>query len=169
MNDSCLMELFKKCQTCGQTIIKKKVSQCGAQKKVRWSCLSGHRGIWMSSPYLWEAFPEIHLLTTLSILFSGVTFTHFKKWAKHLHLNFMGNKTFFEIQKAYLNPEVKHVSKTELEIHQQPEGTFIQITDDGCCVSPGLVSTRTEQRKSSSFQNTHKGRHTCTLFLSHFS
>ncbi|XP_026234056.1 uncharacterized protein LOC113174347 isoform X2 [Anabas testudineus] len=145
VNDSCLMELFKKCQTCGQTIIKKKVSQCGAQKKVRWSCLGGHRGIWMSSPYLWEAFPEIHLLTTLSILFSGGAFTHFKKWAKHLHLNFMGNKTFFEIQKAYLNPDVKQINRTELEVHQQPEGTFIQITDDGRCVSSGLVSKRNEQ------------------------
>lgn len=147
VNDSCLMELFKKCQTCGQTIIKKKVSQCGAQKKVRWSCLGGHRGIWMSSPYLWEAFPEIHLLTTLSILFSGGAFTHFKKWAKHLHLNFMGNKTFFEIQKAYLNPDVKQINRTELEVHQQPEGTFIQITDDGRCVSSGLVSKRNEQCK----------------------
>lgn len=103
----------------------------------------------MSSPYLWEAFPEIHLLTTLSVLFSGGTFTHFKKWAKHLHLNFMGNKTFFEIQKAYLNPDVKQMSRTELEVHQQPEGTFIQIKEDGHCVSPGLGPTRTEQRKSS--------------------
>ncbi|XP_049906824.1 uncharacterized protein LOC126394139 isoform X11 [Epinephelus moara] len=135
VNDSCLMELFKKCQTCGQPITKKKVSHCGAQKKVRWSCLGGHRGIWMSSPHLREAFPEIHLLTTLSVLFSGATFTHFKKWAKHLHLNFMGHKTFFEIQKAYLNPEMKEMNRTEQEgifvkdIHQQPEGTLPHISD----------------------------------------
>ncbi|XP_054473151.1 uncharacterized protein LOC129105905 [Anoplopoma fimbria] len=131
----CLMELFKKCQTCGQPITKKKVSHCGAQKKVRWSCLGGHRGIWMSSPHLWEAFPEIHLITTLSVLFSGGTFTHFKKWAKHMHLNFMGHKTFYEIQKAYLNPETKPMNRTEQEgifakgIHQQLEGTRLHISD----------------------------------------
>ncbi|XP_044053080.1 uncharacterized protein LOC122876591 isoform X2 [Siniperca chuatsi] len=135
VNDSCLMELFKKCQTCGQPITKKKVSHCGAQKKVRWSCLGGHRGIWMSSPHLWEAFPEIHLLTALSVLFSGGTFTHFKKWAKHLHLNFMGHKTFFEIQKAYLSPEKKPMNRTEQEgifakgVHQKPEGTLRHISD----------------------------------------
>ncbi|KAI3377880.1 hypothetical protein L3Q82_009019, partial [Scortum barcoo] len=129
VNDSCLMELFEKCQTCGQTITKKKVSHCGAQKKVRWSCLGGHRGIWMSSPHLLETFPEIHLLTALSILFSGGTFTHFKKWAKHLHLNFMGHKTFFEIQKAYLNPEMRPMNRPGQEgifeqlDHQHPEGS----------------------------------------------
>ncbi|XP_078105369.1 uncharacterized protein LOC144517236 isoform X2 [Sander vitreus] len=135
VNDSCLMELFKKCQTCGQPITKNKVSHCGAQTKVRWSCLSGHRGIWMSSPHLWEAFPEIHLLTTLSVLFSGGTFTHFKKWAKHLHLNFMGHKTFFEIQKAYLNPKMKRMNRTEQErifaknVHKPPEGILLHISD----------------------------------------
>ncbi|XP_010735907.3 uncharacterized protein LOC104924300 isoform X2 [Larimichthys crocea] len=134
VNDSCLMELFKKCQTCGQPITKKKVSHCGAQKKVRWSCLGGHRGLWMSSPHLWEAFPEIHLLTALSVLFSGGAFTHFKKWAKHLQLNFMGHKTFFEIQKAYLNPEMKQMNRTEQEkifekgVCQVPEGT-LHISD----------------------------------------
>ncbi|XP_039989138.1 uncharacterized protein LOC120793277 isoform X2 [Xiphias gladius] len=135
VNDSCLMELFKKCQTCGQTITKKKVSHCGAQKKVRWSCLGGHRGTWMSSPHLWEAFPEIHLLTALAILFSGGTFTYFKKWAKHLHLNFMGNKTFFEIQKAYFNSEKKQMIRSEQEgiyakgVHQQLDATPLHIAD----------------------------------------
>lgn len=61
----------------------------------------------------------------------------------------MGNKTFFEIQKAYLNPEMKQMNRAELEIHQQPEGAFIQITDDGRCVSPGLVSTKREQGRLS--------------------
>ncbi|XP_028438293.1 uncharacterized protein LOC114558443 isoform X5 [Perca flavescens] len=135
VNDSCLMELFKKCQTCGQPITKNKVSHCGAQTKVWWSCLGGHKGIWMSSPHLWEAFPEIHLLTTLSVLFSGGTFTHFKKWAKHLHLNFIGHKTFFEIQKAYLNPEMKQMNRTEQEqifaksVHKRPEGILLHISD----------------------------------------
>ncbi|XP_030271471.1 uncharacterized protein LOC115580887 [Sparus aurata] len=135
VNDSCLMELFKKCQTCGQPISKKNVSHCGAQKMVRWSCLGGHRGTWMSSPHLWEAFPEIHVLTALSILFSGGTFTHFKKWAKHLHLNFMGHKTFFEIQKAYLNPEMKQMHRTKQEeiftagVHQQcSDDTLLHIS-----------------------------------------
>ncbi|TKS70132.1 hypothetical protein D9C73_004199 [Collichthys lucidus] len=134
VNDSCLMELFKKCQTCGQPITKKQVSHCGAQKKVRWSCLGGHRGLWMSSPHLWEAFPEIHLLMALSVLFSGGAFTHFEKWAKHLQLNFMEHKTFFEIQKAYLDPEMKQMNRTEQEkifekgVCQVPEGT-LHISD----------------------------------------
>ncbi|XP_042282671.1 uncharacterized protein LOC121907198 isoform X2 [Thunnus maccoyii] len=131
VNNSCLMELFKKCQTCGKPITKKNMSHCGAQTKVAWSCLGGHRGTWMSSPLLWDAFPEIHLLTALSILFSGGSFTQFKTWAKHLHLNFMGHKTFFEIQKAYLNPETNRTEWDKiLEVSQQLEGTLPhQISD----------------------------------------
>ncbi|XP_044204586.1 uncharacterized protein LOC122980530 isoform X3 [Thunnus albacares] len=131
VNNSCLMELFKKCQTCGKPITKKNMSHCGAQTKVAWSCLGGHRGTWMSSPLLWDALPEIHLLTALSILFSGGSFTQFKTWAKHLHLNFMGHKTFFEIQKAYLNPETNRTEWDKiLEVSQQLEGTLPhQISD----------------------------------------
>ncbi|XP_044204529.1 uncharacterized protein LOC122980512 isoform X2 [Thunnus albacares] len=132
VNNSCLMELFKKCQTCGKPITKKNMSHCGAQTKVAWSCLGGHRGTWMSSPLLWDAFPEIHLLTALSIPFSGGSFTQFKTWAKHLHLNFMGHKTFFEIQKAYLNPETNRTEWDKiLEVSQQLEGTLPhQISED---------------------------------------
>ncbi|XP_067446108.1 uncharacterized protein [Thunnus thynnus] len=131
VNNSCLMELFKKCQTCGKPITKRNMSHCGAQTKVAWSCLGGHRGTWMSSPLLWDALPEIHLLTALSILFSGGSFTQFKTWAKHLHLNFMGHKTFFEIQKAYLNPETNRTEWDKiLEVSQQLEGTLPhQISD----------------------------------------
>ncbi|XP_076583808.1 uncharacterized protein LOC143319097 [Chaetodon auriga] len=160
VNDSCLMELFQKCQTCGQPITNKKVSHCGAQKKVRWSCLGGHRGTWMSSPHLWEAFPEIHLLMTLSILFSGGSFTHFKKWAKHLHLNFMGHKTFFELQKAYLSPEVKQMNRTEQEgifakgVHQQPEGTPLHISDPLKEIK--AKSRRREKRALSSWSSYEK-------------
>lgn len=84
------------------------LSQC-AQKEVRWSCLGGHRGTWTSSPYLWEAFPEIHLLTALSILFSGGTFVQFKKWADHLHLNFMANETFFVVHLGRARHEASEV------------------------------------------------------------
>ncbi|XP_008299624.1 uncharacterized protein LOC103371915 isoform X4 [Stegastes partitus] len=135
VNDSCLMELFKKCQTCGHTITKKKVSHYGAQTKVTWSCLGGHKGVWMSSPYLLEAFPEIHLLTALSILFSGGTYTHFRQWAKHLHLNFMGHETFLEVQKAHISPEMKRTNRAEQEailakdIYRQAEGSLRHISD----------------------------------------
>ncbi|XP_059209098.1 uncharacterized protein LOC131988095 [Centropristis striata] len=139
VNDGCLMELFQRCQTCGRPITKRKVSHCGAQKKVRWRCVGGHGGVWTSSPLLWEKFPEIHLLSSLSILFSGGNFTHFKKWAKHLQLNFMGHKTFCEIQKAYLNPERIQ------EEHQQTGDTLLHKSGDGCLDS-SLSGTRNKSQ-----------------------
>uniref|UniRef100_A0A3P8T0L1 THAP-type domain-containing protein n=1 Tax=Amphiprion percula TaxID=161767 RepID=A0A3P8T0L1_AMPPE len=159
VNDSCLMELFKKCQTCGHTITKKKVSHCGAQTKVRWSCLSGHKGVWMSSPYLWEAFPEIHLLIALSILFSGGTFTHFRKWAKHLHLNFMDLKTFLDVQKTHISPEKRQKNRKvqeeilAKEIHQQPDGSLRHISDS----LNKMKAKRRQKRALSSRSSSEKG------------
>ncbi|KAG7231665.1 hypothetical protein INR49_010755 [Caranx melampygus] len=47
-----LMELFRTCQTCGQTIVDKQLVHSGAQLRVRWSCHGGHSGTWKSSPRL---------------------------------------------------------------------------------------------------------------------
>lgn len=44
-----LMELFRRCQTCGQLISQTQVLQTGAQVKVKWSCHGGHSGVWKSS------------------------------------------------------------------------------------------------------------------------
>ncbi|KAE8289367.1 hypothetical protein D5F01_LYC13256 [Larimichthys crocea] len=52
-----LMELFRRCQTCGQPITDKEVFHCGAQTRVKWSCHGGHSGTWKSSPYLRDVLP----------------------------------------------------------------------------------------------------------------
>lgn len=52
-----LMELFRRCQTCGQPVIKKELLHSGAQVRVKWSCDSGHCGTWKSSPHLRDELP----------------------------------------------------------------------------------------------------------------
>ncbi|XP_008300191.1 uncharacterized protein LOC103372349 [Stegastes partitus] len=52
-----LMELFRRCQTCGQPIAGKEVFHSGVQMRVKWSCHSGHAGTWKSSPRLRDTPP----------------------------------------------------------------------------------------------------------------
>ncbi|GAA6232406.1 uncharacterized protein LOC108892782 [Lates japonicus] len=52
-----LMELFRMCQTCGQSIVEKEVFHSGAQMRVKWSCRGGHSGTWTSSPRLRDVLP----------------------------------------------------------------------------------------------------------------
>ncbi|XP_065813934.1 THAP domain-containing protein 7 [Labrus bergylta] len=47
-----LMELFRRCQTCGLPVDQKQVFHSGAQVSVKWSCHGGHSGVWKSSPRL---------------------------------------------------------------------------------------------------------------------
>ncbi len=56
----------------------------------------------------------------------------------------MEHKTFFEIQKTYLNTEMKQTNRCEQEGiyakrgHQQPESSHLHISGNGCCDSSGL-------------------------------
>ncbi|XP_049902332.1 uncharacterized protein LOC126391527 [Epinephelus moara] len=52
-----LMELFRRCQTCGEPIVEKEVFHSGAQMRVKWSCHGGHSGVWKSSPHLRDILP----------------------------------------------------------------------------------------------------------------
>ncbi|XP_031733144.1 uncharacterized protein LOC116399852 [Anarrhichthys ocellatus] len=52
-----LMELFRRCQTCGQPITDKQLLHSGAQVRVKWSCHGGHAGVWKSSPRLRDILP----------------------------------------------------------------------------------------------------------------
>uniref|UniRef100_A0A3P8TZW2 THAP-type domain-containing protein n=1 Tax=Amphiprion percula TaxID=161767 RepID=A0A3P8TZW2_AMPPE len=52
-----LMELFRRCQTCGKPIAGKEVFHSGVQMRVKWSCHGGHAGTWKSSPRLRDTLP----------------------------------------------------------------------------------------------------------------
>ncbi|XP_026172453.1 uncharacterized protein LOC113136151 [Mastacembelus armatus] len=52
-----LVELFRRCQTCGQPIAEKELFPSGAQMRVKWRCHGGHSGTWKSSPHLRDVPP----------------------------------------------------------------------------------------------------------------
>ncbi|XP_068426837.1 uncharacterized protein [Clinocottus analis] len=45
-----LMQLFRRCQTCGQPVADAQLLNAGARVTVRWSCHGGHAGLWDSNP-----------------------------------------------------------------------------------------------------------------------
>ncbi|XP_062421607.1 uncharacterized protein zgc:158320 isoform X2 [Pungitius pungitius] len=52
-----LMELFRRCQSCGQPIRDAQLLPSGARVRVAWSCQGGHSGVWKSSHSLKDIHP----------------------------------------------------------------------------------------------------------------
>ena len=69
-----LHELFKRCQECGEAVMKKETSTQGTQLYVTLKCTNGHIKFWKSQPML-KGMPAGNLLMASSILLSGATYT----------------------------------------------------------------------------------------------
>ena len=79
------MSLFKFCQMCGKTLSSKTVFDCGAQRKVTWTCLAGHSGTWRSSPEV-RGMAEVNLLAAAAVQFRGGTYTELSDWCKTMNV-----------------------------------------------------------------------------------
>ncbi|XP_056155127.1 uncharacterized protein LOC130129568 [Lampris incognitus] len=105
---SCVLELFKMCQTCGSPINSTDISYFGAQMRVKWDCLKGHNGTWTSSPEI-HGMPEVDLLVASAVLFTGATITELEDMSKVMNLKVISPTTFCGIQKAYLFPAIEQL------------------------------------------------------------
>uniref|UniRef100_A0A3Q2D417 THAP domain-containing protein 1 n=1 Tax=Cyprinodon variegatus TaxID=28743 RepID=A0A3Q2D417_CYPVA len=61
VNESCLMELFTTCHTCGISICEKKITSRGSKITIEWTCINHHTGVWQSSQ-LYKAQNKLHTI-----------------------------------------------------------------------------------------------------------
>jgi len=143
VNESSLMSLFKFCQMCGRPISSKTIFDTGAQRCVKWMCLGGHSGTWKSSPDI-RGMPEVNLLSAAAVLFRGGTYTELSDWCQTMGVQMIGSSTFYNIQKAYLNPAIEHVymqqrSALLARVYlEQMDGKRPHLSGDDRCDSPGF-------------------------------
>ena len=95
-----LFKLFKFWTECGATVTKKHQSTQGSQLFVTLVRINGHKYSWQSQPMLgWMAAGN--LLLSSYIMLSGTTYTKVASLAYVLNLNFLSEKTFYNIQDRY--------------------------------------------------------------------
>ena len=132
-----LHELFKRCQECGEAVMKKETSTQGTQLYVTLKCTNGHIKFWKSQPML-KGMPAGNLLMASSILLSGATYTKIASLAEILNLNFFSEKTFYNIQDTYLFPVISEVWEEEQNsVYAELQDEELWLSGDGRCDSPG--------------------------------
>ena len=128
---------------CGKPVSSKTVFDCGAQRKVKWTCLAGHSGT--SSPEV-RGMAEVNLLAAAAVLFRGGTYTELSDWCKTMNVQMIANTTFYEMQKAYLHPAIEDLyqeqrNKILARVYlEQQDGKRLHLTGDGRCDTPSFTA-----------------------------
>lgn len=143
VNESKLMELFKKGTVCGAEMcdLNQIVKTTGTRIRVIWKCNSGHTGDWESCPNV-RGMEENNLLAAAT-LFTGATYTDIADWAGLLNIQMPHKSTYYSIQSSYLIPVIAEEYKKQEDtirarlICQTLDGEGVQICGDGRSDSPG--------------------------------
>lgn len=93
VNESNLMQLFKRCPECGSGIIDTCTITKGSQIKITWECVKQHTGSWQSCPDV-RQIPQTNIVSMASVLFTGSTFTEIKDWADLCNVQLPEKKHF---------------------------------------------------------------------------
>jgi len=150
VNESKLMELFKRCPTCGAPMcdVNQNIKEVGSQITINWECNEGHSGQWQSCPDT-RGMPENNLLTAGATLCTGATYTDIADWAKLLNLQLPKHTTYDSIQSSYLIPTIEKVYKKQEStvkarlICQTLDEEDVHLCGDGRSDSPGHSSKYT--------------------------
>lgn len=143
VNESKLMELFKKCSTCGALMSEadQTIKTIGSRITVSCKCNNGHTGHWESCPNTC-GMPENNLLAAVATLFTGATFTDIADWAGLLNLQLPQKTTCNNIQASYLIPVIEAAYKKQEDIIkarlicQSRDGEEVHLCGDGRRDSP---------------------------------
>ncbi|XP_071952529.1 uncharacterized protein [Antedon mediterranea] len=142
VNVDSVLEMFKRCQECGQKIISTNVLYRGAKIIVHWQCTEYHFGKWESCPDV-RGMAEINLLTASAILYSGNTYQAINNFAKILDMHFLSSSSFYQIQKCYLLPVINEAYKEQQDVMiaelilRSLDNETISILGDARSDSPG--------------------------------
>ena len=113
VNESCLMELFTTCHTCGVSISDKKITSRGSKIKIEWTCINHHTGVWQSCPDV-RGIPENNLVSSAAIIFTGTTQNEIEEWADVLNLQLPKKTSYYSLQSTYMIPVI-HQAYTEMQ------------------------------------------------------
>ncbi|CAB1313752.1 unnamed protein product [Coregonus sp. 'balchen'] len=95
--------------------------------KVKWNCNGGHTGTWTSSPDIRE-MADVQLLTAVSVLFSGGTYTELQDWTQTMNLKLFGSTTIYQIQNTYLAKYTTYTLMTN-DTNEIVHSELIQVTE----------------------------------------
>jgi len=132
-----LVKLLKWCSKCGAAVTQISESTQGTLLNVTTNCIKGHNLTWQSQPTLGRMAAGNMLLSS-AILLSGSTYTKMASFAEILNLQFLGEKSFYKIQDAYLFPVINDFWIREQNMLLEEMGEKeIWLSGDGRCDSPG--------------------------------
>ncbi len=144
VNESKLMELFQKCNICGDIMSEphQQIKTSGSRIKISWKCNNGHSGDWESCPNV-RGMAENNLLTAAATLFTGKTYSQISEWASLLNIQLPQKTTYYSIQSSYLIPVIEKAYRKQQNgilarlIGQTIDGEGVQVCEDGRSDSPG--------------------------------
>uniref|UniRef100_A0A8B9HAV0 Uncharacterized protein n=1 Tax=Astyanax mexicanus TaxID=7994 RepID=A0A8B9HAV0_ASTMX len=148
VNESCLMELFTICHTCGVSINEKKITSSGSKIQIEWTCINHHTGVWQSCPDV-RGIPENNLVSSAAIIFTGTTQNEIDEWADLLNLQLPKKTSYYALQSNYMIPVI-HKAYTEMQEEFLTElretvaaGGHTDICGDARSDSPGYSAKYT--------------------------
>lgn len=112
VDESALMNLFRRCQECGALITEKKQVTSGSLITIHWECEQRHRGQWNSCTDL-RGMPSNNLLVSASTVITGSTYADISDWAAVVNLQLPKKTTFYAIQSSYLIPAIDAAYKEQ--------------------------------------------------------
>ncbi|XP_038134321.1 uncharacterized protein LOC119778938 [Cyprinodon tularosa] len=148
VNESCLMELFTTCHTCGISICEKKITSRGSKIKIEWTCINHHMGVWESCPDV-RGIPENNLVSSAAIIFTGTTQNEIEEWADLLNLQLLKRTAYYSLQSTYMIPVIQEAyTEMQEEIlselrETEAAGGHTDICGDARSDSPGYSAKYT--------------------------
>ena len=136
-----LDQLFHHCRRCGELVTSTKKVSKGSLLTVTTTCMAGHSVRWTSQPTTGRGNSTMGFgswLIASAILLSGGMFSTFSLFAALLNLRFIGERSFFYVQKHLMCPVIhhawlQHVTALKGCLVDEP----LSISGDARCDSPG--------------------------------
>ena len=135
---SCLLPLFRVCQTCLQDATVTKVFTTGSALVVSLLCKNNHSTEWRSQPRI-KQMNAGNVLLAAAVLYSGNTFARIKEMMNIANVKFFSHTTYDRLQRSLLFPTINKVYKSTRDtiIRRITLQNEVNLIGDGRCDSPG--------------------------------
>ena len=134
--ESKLRQLLKFCPQCGNgldgTLIEE-VKNVGSQLHLKLNCLNGCNYEWRSQPEVESVKGLGNLFLSTGIVFSGLPFAKFERFAWLVNLKFISENTFYRIRKDFIAPVIRKMWRKERKrvLNALKERDLVMLIGDG--------------------------------------